>query len=96
MELTGVCLGILSIIWPIRQICQRFKGKKQTGRSELVGLSCCGLYLWNQLRFWAHLASEGKVSAWQDTAGGVVVLSGLLLVLSLLLHAFLLWIGQDR
>lgn len=91
MEWGGVCVGLLALVWPVIYLSRRVKGGKKKVWVPLVGLGCCGFCLWDQLLFQAHLAAEQNVSAWQDTADAVVLISGFLLVVALFASAAVLW-----
>lgn len=86
MELGGACFGVLALFWPVCYLSRRGKGGRRRDWSQLFSLGCCCVFLWDQLLFRAHLAAEHSVSAWQDTAGGVDLVTGFFLLAVLLLN----------
>ena len=96
MELGGVVLGLLSLVWPIWYWHRRERGERQSHWPMFVSLGCCVLSLWDQLAFRAHMLVENHLSTWQDTAGVPAIVSGLLLILVLGVNAVVLCADKER
>ena len=94
MELLGFLAGIAAAAIPVWYLSRRLRGGASMRWPMLVSLSCCRGFLWDQLLFRCYQAGAGSVSAWQDTAGAVNGVTGVVLAAVWALNGLAL--GLDR
>ncbi|MGI5962630.1 MAG: hypothetical protein ACOX7N_02805 [Lawsonibacter sp.] len=91
LNLGSIVLGLLAWSCPIWYLTRRTKGQNRGGWAYLISLGCCTTALWFQILYDAHLAKIQDVSAWMDTIDAVAKVSGFLLLTTLLVNVFVLW-----
>lgn len=87
LNLGSIVLGLVAWMLPIASL-MRFKKNNNSNWAihSILSISACAISLFFQIGYSNHLVNIEDWSALMDTTGAVVIVSGVLLVVTLLLN----------
>ena len=91
LNLGSLLLGLIALFLPIISLARRNRAKNQILIIySTSSVSACAISLYMQILYQNHLAKIEDWSAISDTSGGLVIVSAVLLVTTLVLNTILL------
>ncbi|NNJ30544.1 hypothetical protein [Lacrimispora defluvii] len=87
LNIASLILGLTAWALPVINLVQYNKASnRKWGIFSLTSISVCGISLYMQILYTDYLVKINDWSALMDTSGGVVSITGLLLVVTIMLN----------
>jgi cytochrome c oxidase subunit 4 len=87
LNIASLILGLIAWTLPVINLVQYNKSSNRKWVIfSITSISACGISLYMQILYTDHLVKINDLSALMDTSGGVVSITGLLLVVTIMLN----------